>query len=937
MSMKKQQQESYLFGSNAAYFEDLYSQYLLNENSVDEEWRDWFKSLKNGSGTVDADHVSIREQVKQVVQNKKSSSVSVSSSQHAHQLKQISVLQLINAYRFRGFQKAKLDPLGLTINDVGNELSIDAHDLSQDDLKTVFSTGSMFGVDEEPLEDIIVRLQKTYCGAIGSEFMYIANTEQKRWIQEKLESVLSKPHFKHGRRMRILDRIIAAENLEKYLHTRYVGQKRFSLEGGESLIPLLDRVIQQGGKEDSREVVIGMAHRGRLNVLTNILGKTPKILFDEFEGNVTWNNKYNYDVKYHQGFSSDVNTETGPTHLALAFNPSHLEIVNPVVEGSVRSRQRLYNKKSISTTDVMPVLIHGDSAFAGQGVVMENFNMCQTRGYHTGGTIHIIVNNQIGFTTSHPKDMRSTLYCTEVARMVQAPIFHVNGDDPEACVFVAELAVQYRKKYHRDVIIDLICYRRYGHNEADEPSATQPKMYSAIRNHPRLVEKHSQALIDEGVIDRKTVDTMISDYRKALEHGGTVALNVISGLEDQYRLCWEAYTHGDINRIPDTSLDIDHLRNIGKTLVQLPEGFELHHRVKKIMDARSKMLDEEIFCDWGFAETMAYGTLLTEGKSIRLSGQDSERGTFFHRHAVLHDQTADGGLHVPLKQLQTGEARFEVINSFLSEEAVLGFEYGYASTDPETLVLWEAQFGDFANGAQVVIDQFISSGEVKWGRLCNLVMLLPHGYEGQGPEHSSARLERYLQLCAQNNMRVVMPTMPAQIYHLLRSQLVGDFRKPLIVMTPKSLLRHEAAVSPLSDLAEGLFKPVIEEADELDNKAVKRLIFCSGKIYFKLHETRQQKYDNSTAIVRIEQLYPYPIEEVGDILNKYPYLEKVIWCQDEPRNQGAWWYIKSLLMDSCKDITVAYAGRQSAASPAAGYMGLHLEQEHHLVSAAFEM
>ncbi len=937
MSMKKQQRESYLFGSNAAYFEDLYSQYLLNENSVDEEWRDWFKSLKNDSTRVDADHVTIREQVKQAVQNKKSSSVSVSTSQHAYQLKQISVLQLINAYRFRGYQKAKLDPLALTINDVGNELSIEAHDLSQDDLKTVFSTGSMFGIDEAPLEEIIERLQKTYCGAIGSEFMYIANTEQKRWIQEKLESVMAKPNFKHGRRMRILDRIIAAENLEKYLHTRYVGQKRFSLEGGESLIPLLDRVIQQGGKEESREVVIGMAHRGRLNVLINILGKTPKDLFDEFEGNVTWNNKYNYDVKYHQGFSSDVNTESGPTHLALAFNPSHLEIVNPVVEGSVRSRQRLYNKKSISTTDVMPVLIHGDSAFAGQGVVMETFNMCQTRGYHTGGTIHIIVNNQIGFTTSHPKDMRSTLYCTEVARMVQAPIFHVNGDDPEACVFAAELAVQYRKKYHRDVVIDMICYRRYGHNEADEPAATQPKMYAAIRNHPRLVEKHSQVLIDAGVIDRATVDNMISDYRKALDHGGTAALNVISGLENQYRLCWEAYTHGDIKRIPDTSLNIDHLKTIGKTLVQLPEGFELHHRVKKVMEARAKMLDEEVFCDWGFAETMAYGTLLSEGKSIRLSGQDSERGTFFHRHAVLHDQTADGGLHVPLKQLQTGEARFEVINSFLSEEAVLGFEYGYASTDPETLVLWEAQFGDFANGAQVVIDQFISSGEVKWGRLCNLVMLLPHGYEGQGPEHSSARLERYLQLVAQDNMRIVMPTMPAQIYHLLRSQLVGDFRKPLIVMTPKSLLRHEAAVSPLSDLADGQFKPVIEEADELDVKSVKRLIICSGKIYFKLHETRQQKYDNSTAIVRIEQLYPYPIEEVGDILNQYPYLEKVIWCQDEPRNQGAWWYIKSLLMDSCKDITVGYAGRQSSASPAAGYMGLHLEQEHQLVAAAFEM
>lgn len=520
--------------------------------------------------------------------------------------------------------------------------------------------------------------------------------------------------------------------------------------------------------------------------------------------------------------------------------------------------------------------------------------------------------------------------------MVQAPIFHVNGDDPEACVFIAELAVKYRKKYKRDVVIDMICYRRYGHNEADEPAATQPKMYAAIRNHPRLVERHAQRLIDEGVVDRKTVDTMIGDYRRALEQGGTVALNTISGLEQENRRSWEAFVHGDINNIPDTGVDMAQLKEVGKTLLELPEGFELHHRVKKIMDARQKMLDEEIFCDWGFAETMAYGTLLDEGYSVRLSGQDSERGTFFHRHAVLHDQTADGGIHIPLKKLQTSKSRIEVINSFLSEEAVLGFEYGYASTDPSTLVLWEAQFGDFANGAQVVIDQFISSGEVKWGRSSHLVMLLPHGYEGQGPEHSSARLERYLQLCAQNNMRVVMPTMPSQIFHLLRSQVKAEYRKPLIVMSPKSLLRHESAVSPLSDLTEAKFKPVLSETDEIDDKAVKRVIFCSGKVYFKLHETRQKKYDSSTAIIRLEQLYPYPTDEIAEELNKYPQLEKVIWCQDEPRNQGTWWYIKTLLIDSCGKIPVDYAGRPASASPAVGYMGLHLEQEHQFVTEAFE-
>ncbi len=936
MSMKKQQQESYLFGSNAAYFEDLYSQYLTSEQSVDQEWRDWFQSLHNGSGK-DADHVSIRQQMKAAVSDKKASGAPVSTAQQSHRLKQRSVMQLINAYRFRGYQTARVDPLGLTVNDVGNELSLESHSLSESDLTTVFDSGSMFGVGEAPLQEILDRLEQTYCGSIGSEFMYIADTEQKRWIQSNLETTLARPQFQHGRRMRILDRIIAAENLEKFLHTRYVGQKRFSLEGGESLIPLLDRIIQQGGKEETREVLIGMAHRGRLNVLTNILGKMPRDLFDEFEGNIEWDENYNYDVKYHQGFSSDVNTVSGPTHLTLAFNPSHLEIVNPVVEGSARSRQRLYNKQSISTADVLPVLVHGDSAFAGQGVVMETFNMCQTRGYHTGGTIHVIVNNQIGFTTSHPKDMRSTLYCTEVARMVQAPIFHVNGDDPEACVYVAELAVNYRNKYNRDVIIDIICYRRYGHNEADEPAATQPKMYAAIRNHPRLVEKHTQALIDEGVIDRETVNAMIGDYRKALEQSGTVALNVISGLEQENRRSWDYFLAGNINAMPDTGVDMDRLKSMGKILMELPENFMLHHRVKKIMDSRQKMLDEDIFCDWGFAETMAYASLLDENISVRLSGQDSERGTFFHRHAVLHDQTAQGGVYVPLKKFQSTSARIEVINSFLSEEAVLAFEYGYASTDPATLVLWEAQFGDFANGAQVVIDQFISSGEVKWGRLCHLVMLLPHGYEGQGPEHSSARLERYLQLCAQNNMRVVMPTMPAQIFHLLRSQVIGNFRKPLIVMTPKSLLRHEAAVSPLSELAEGRFYPVIGEADEVDKKAVKRLIFCSGKVYFKLHETRKQKYDYSTVIVRLEQLYPYPDSEIRAVLKEYPDLETIVWCQDEPRNQGSWWYIKSQLIETCEGLPVLYAGRQSSASPAAGYMGLHMEQEHELVKHAFEL
>ncbi len=932
--MKELQQDSYLYGSNAVFIEELYGKYLQNENDVDEHWRSWFSELKDGGLAPDHDHLAIQAQMKSAVMNKKSRNVTVSTAQHEHQVKQVAVLQLINAYRFKGHQKADLDPLKLGNKETIADLTLEGHKLSEADLNTVFNTGSMFGVDEVPLREIIERLEKTYCGTLASEYMYIEDLTQKRWIQEKLETSLSTPNFREGRRNRVLDRVIAAENLEKYLHTRYIGQKRFSLEGAESLIPLMDRMIQQAGTTETHEVVIGMAHRGRLNVLTNILGKMPKDLFDEFEGTADFDERYNHDVKYHQGFSSDIYTDTGPMHLALAFNPSHLEIVDPVVEGSVRARQQRF--KDRTTNHVLPVLIHGDAAFAGQGVVMETFTMCKTRGYRTGGTIHIIVNNQIGFTTSNPRDVRSTLYCTEIARMVQAPIFHVNGDDPEACVFIAELAVKFRETFQQDVVIDMICYRRYGHNEADEPAVTQPMMYEAIRNHPRLVDLHSQRLIDEGFTTRETVDQMISDYRKAIEHGGGVALNVISGLEPLAARSWAGFEAGDINVTDNTQVSADTVQRLGKSMLTLPEGFQLHHRVKKIMEKRQKMLDGEIFCDWGFAENMAYASLLDENFSVRLSGQDCERGTFFHRHAALHNQD-NGDVYKPLKHLSDDQPRFEVINSFLSEEAVLGFEYGYSSTDPNTLVIWEAQFGDFANGAQVVIDQFISSGEIKWGRLSNLVMLLPHGYEGQGPEHSSARLERYLQLCAQHNMRVVLPTLPSQIFHLLRSQMNCGFRKPLIVMSPKSLLRHEAAVSPISSFSDGGFQKVIPETDDIDDIKVKRLILCCGKIYYKLHEVRQQKYDYSTAIVRVEQLYPFPHVDLKNIHDQYPNLERVVWCQDEPRNQGAWREYKSRMNETFAPLSVEYTGRISSASSAAGYMSVHLEQETRLVNDAFEI
>jgi 2-oxoglutarate dehydrogenase E1 component len=933
MSMKKMQQQSYLHGVNAAFIEELYSKYLQDESSVDENWRNWFAELRNGEMTADQDHLQIQAQMKAAVMNKRRVNGSGDIVSNEHEAKQVRVLQLINSYRVKGHQKARLDPLELAeVADIP-EMTLAGHNLGEADLDTVFKTGSLFGVDEVPLREIVRRLEKTYCGTVGLEYMHIEDLTQKRWIQQQIETSLSTPNFREGRRNRILDRVIAAEILEKYLHTRYIGQKRFSLEGGEALIPILDRVVQQAGVTSTHEVVIGMAHRGRLNVLTNIFGKMPSDLFDEFEGNVNLDDRYNHDVKYHQGFSSDIYTDSGPMHLALAFNPSHLEIVDPVVEGSVRARQRRFPDRT--TSDVLPVLIHGDSAFAGQGVVMETFNMCKTRGYKTGGTIHIIVNNQIGFTTSNPRDMRSSLYCTEVARIVQAPIFHVNGDDPEACVFIAEIATRYRETFQQDVVIDMVCYRRHGHNEADEPAVTQPLMYQAIRKHPRLVERHSKRLIDEGFTTREKVDEMVADYRRALDEGGAVALNVISGLEPATARDWAALHDGDVNITPGTAVAADRIQQLGQSILNLPEGFKLHPRVAKIMEGRQKMLDGEIAGDWGFAENLAYATLLDDGFNIRLSGQDSERGTFFHRHAALHDQNT-GEIYKPLKNLSDSQPRFEVINSFLSEEAVLGFEYGYSSTDPKTLVIWEAQFGDFANGAQVVIDQFISSGEMKWGRLSGLVMLLPHGYEGQGPEHSSARIERYLELCAQHNMRVVQPSLPAQIFHLLRSQMLCGFRKPLIILSPKSLLRHERAVSALADYSEGEFKKVIPEVNDIDDASVKRLILCSGKIYYKLYESRAENYDNSTAIVRVEQLYPFPKQDLSEIQARYPALENVVWCQDEPRNQGMFREFKSRLNEIFTPIQVQYAGRVSAASPAVGYMALHVQQEYELVKNAFE-
>ncbi|MDH3467798.1 MAG: 2-oxoglutarate dehydrogenase E1 component, partial [Gammaproteobacteria bacterium] len=794
--------ESYLFATNAGFLEELYRRYDANPEQVDSAWRQRFDSL-NGrgdtvvdSGTKSAPHAG--------------AATATTWTAEAAQ-KQSSVLRLINAYRMRGHQVARLDPLELTEAPEVPDLDLAFNRLDEHDLDTVFDTGSLAAAKRLTLRQIIDVADYVYCGSVGSEYMHITDTREKRWVQAHLERIPARPRYPDTQRRQILNRLTMAEGLERYLHTKYVGQKRFSLEGADCVIPMLYDLIQRAGSMGTKEIVIGMAHRGRLNVLVNTLGKAPGDLFGEFEGKYSTSNGSidSGDVKYHQGFSSDIATPGGTVHLALSFNPSHLEIIDPVVEGSVRARQ--HRRKDYTHDTVMPILVHGDAAFAGQGVVMETLNMSQARGFANGGTLHIIINNQIGFTTSNPLDARSTVYCTEVAKMVQAPIFHVNGDDPDAVIFVTRLAQDFRMEFKKDVVIDLVCYRRHGHNEADEPSVTQPIMYKKIKAHPTTRQLYAQKLVAEGVISSNADERMQTEYRDALDNGHIVAGQVIDPEKGKFMVDWSPYLNVAWTHSADTSIPVDRLRKMAERLHEVPSDFKLHPRINKIRDDRVKMAAGELPLDWGFAETMAYATLIEDGYSVRLSGQDCGRGTFFHRHAILHNQT-DHRVYIPLKSIRDADA-FTVINSLLSEEAVLGFEYGYATTDPMTLAVWEAQFGDFANGAQVVIDQFISSGEAKWGRLCGLTLLLPHGYEGQGPEHSSARLERYLQLCAEHNMQVCVPTTPAQIFHLLRRQMVRPLRRPLVIMSPKSLLRHKLATSQLEELANAQFEPVLDESN----------------------------------------------------------------------------------------------------------------------------
>ncbi|NNN43287.1 MULTISPECIES: 2-oxoglutarate dehydrogenase E1 component [unclassified Vibrio] len=930
--MKAWLESSHLAGANATYVEDLYELYLSDPDLVSEEWKRVFEGLPaQPDHVVEQPHSRIRDYFRRLAQETKHYSVQVSDPEV--DAKQVKVLQLINAYRFRGHEAAQLDPLGLWKRPPVAELAPSFHNLTEDDMEETFNVGSFaVGADTMKLKDIYQSLNKIYCGSIGAEYMHMTDTEQKRWIQQRLEPVLGTPSFTLDEKRTFLDELTAAEGLERYLGAKFPGAKRFSLEGGDALIPMTKELIRHAGKSGMREVVIGMAHRGRLNMLVNVLGKKPQDLFDEFAGKhgESWGTG---DVKYHQGFSADFATEGGDVHLALAFNPSHLEIVNPVVMGSVRARQdRLGDSEG---SRVLPITIHGDSAVTGQGVVAETFNMSQARGYCVGGTVRIVINNQVGFTTSNPRDTRSTMYCTDIAKMVQAPIFHVNSDDPEAVAFVTRMALDYRNEFKRDVVIELVCYRRHGHNEADEPNATQPLMYQKIKKHPTPRKLYADVLIERNESDIETATQLVNEYRDALDHGEVVVKEWRP--MTMHSVDWSPYIGHDWNEAWDNEFSLERLQELGQKICQYPESHKLQSRVEKIYHDRMSMVLGEKMLDWGMAETLAYATLVDDGQRIRISGQDSGRGTFFHRHSVLHNQ-ADASTYIPLANVHDKQGPFEVIDSVLSEEAVLAFEYGYATAEPGGLTIWEAQFGDFANGAQVVIDQFISSGEQKWARLCGLTMLLPHGYEGQGPEHSSARLERYLQLCAEQNMQVVVPSTPAQVYHMLRRQVVRKMRRPLIVMSPKSLLRHPLCVSSMHDLAEGTFLPAIGELDNLEPANVKRVVFCSGKVYYDLLEQRRNNNQEDVAIVRIEQLYPFPLEEVQAAIAPYSNVVDYVWCQEEPQNQGAWYCSQHNFRAAIPvGAELKYAGRPASASPAVGYMSVHMKQQKALVEDALTL
>ena len=934
---------TYLFGGNAPYVEEMYENYLANPGSVLPTWREYFDALQHvpavdGTDAKDVPHLPV---VNAFAERAKSgqTKVVVASADLEMGRKRTAAQQLIAAYRNVGARWADLDPLKRVERDKIPELDPTFYGFTDADQEIVFNTSNtFFGKDTMSLRELMNALRETYCGTIGAEYMYATDQNQKRWWQQKLETIRSKPSLSKEKKLHVLDRLSAAEGLERFLHTKYVGQKRFSLEGGESFIASMDELIQRAGELGVQEIVIGMAHRGRLNVLVNSLGKVPADLFAEFDHTAP-EDLPSGDVKYHQGFSSDVTTPGGPVHLTLAFNPSHLEIVNPVVEGSVRARMdRRADPKGLQ---VLPVLVHGDAAFAGQGVVMETLALAETRGYSTGGTVHIVINNQIGFTTSDPRDSRSTLYCTDVVKMIDAPVLHVNGDDPEAVVLATQLALDFRMEFHKDVVVDIICFRKLGHNEQDTPAMTQPLMYKKIAIHPGTRKLYADKLQAQGMGDTLG-DDMVKATRAALDAGKSTFDPVLTNFKSKYAVDWAPYLGKKWTDAGDTAIPMAEWKRLAEKITTIPSTVTPHNLVKKVFDDRAAMGRGEIPVDWGMGEHMAFASLVASGYPVRLSGEDSGRGTFTHRHAVIHDQNRekfDTGTYVPLQNVTDNQAPFVVIDSILSEEAVLAFEYGYASNDPNTLVIWEAQFGDFVNGAQVVIDQFIASGEVKWGRVNGITLMLPHGYEGQGPEHSSARLERFMQLSADTNMQVVQPTTASQIFHILRRQMVRNLRKPLIIMTPKSLLRAKDAASPLSEFTKGSFQTVIPENNEhVIKKAdkVKRIIACSGKVYFDLVRKREEKEIDDVVILRVEQLYPFPHKAFSSELKKYPNAHDIVWCQDEPQNQGAWFFVQHYIHENMADgQKLGYSGRAASASPAVGYSHLHQEQQKALVDGAF--
>ncbi|WP_338413097.1 2-oxoglutarate dehydrogenase E1 component [uncultured Sphaerotilus sp.] len=940
--MQQYRTNSYLFGGNAPYVEEMYEAYLDNPGSVPDNWRDYFDALQhvpatNGSDSRDVAHAPVIESFAQRARAN-AFAHKASEADLAVARKQVHVQSLIAAYRSLGSRWADLDPLKRTERPKIPELETAFYDLTEADMDITFSATNTYFTksDSMTLREILQALRETYCGTLGAEIMHITEPTEKRWWQERLESIRSKPSFSTEQKKHVLDRLTAAEGLERFLHTKYVGQKRFSLEGGESFIASMDELVQRAGEKGVQEIVIGMAHRGRLNVLVNTLGKMPKDLFAEFDHTAPEDLPAG-DVKYHQGFSSDISTPGGPVHLSLAFNPSHLEIVNPVVEGSVRARQDRREDKI--GAQVLPVLVHGDSAFGGQGVNQETLMLSATRGYSTGGTVHIIINNQIGFTTSDPRDLRSTLYCTDIVKMVEAPVLHVNGDDPEAVVLATQFALDYRMTFHKDVVLDIICFRKLGHNEQDTPALTQPLMYKKISAHPGTRRLYADKLSAQG-LGETLGDDMFKDYRSAMDQGRHTIDPVISNFKSKYAVDWAPFLGKKWTDAADTAIPLTEWKRLAERLTTFPASVNPHPLVKKVYDDRAAMGRGEVNVDWGMGEHMAFASLVAAGYPVRLSGEDCGRGTFTHRHAVIHDQKRekwDEGTYIPAQHVADNQATFTVIDSILSEEAVLGFEYGYAAAEPNTLTIWEAQFGDFANGAQVVIDQFIASGEVKWGRVNGLTLMLPHGYEGQGPEHSSARLERFMQLAADANMQIVQPTTASQIFHVLRRQMVRSLRKPLVLFTPKSLLRNKDATSPVSDFTKGDFRTVIaEQKADINPEKVKRVIACSGKVYYDLVKKREEKKSGDVAIIRVEQLYPFPHKAFAHELKKYPNLTDLVWCQDEPQNQGAWFFVQHYIHENMQDgQKLGYAGRPASASPAVGYAHLHQEQQKTLLDQAF--